>query len=560
MPRKKRPKHKFTPLNLSVSQNYLFPASRNKMVWTGSVIGLIFLSYFFFDVFSQRSDFISTGPVSSNHANFEKECSDCHDLGNSVLNSLCSSCHEKTSKLTIYDFKAHYFYRSNDFRRISQDSLRKYENQEMPCSSCHPEHNGRDATVVQVADLKCIDCHTYGSFNTNHPEFDFAQNKAPDDSTLFMTHLRHTVFVLQKIKGIENLDILFKTLKAETMDFSFFFEQACLYCHNPEADGKNFENINFAQHCAQCHIKSDAVVAGLPKVNPGNPNKAGVETIQQMQLRGGPGILWTFATNTNLVIDEDSEVSKSPILHNDPWIMENLKQIRKKLYHGAGLFDLLETFGRVSIQRLDTLYSEAIRTLQSYSNELQNHSELKGELSKINLLLKTARQKLEVPSPKRSKSQFTFPFKIPHKKLSENQRADFQQLVFDLTAADGPECRKCHVVENAGIGRVQTDQDVLIRAEFNHRAHILEKRCTECHTEIPFEEKLLKFSVENYSEFKQKFSKIFKKDRAATQNIPKLSTCQQCHSTGKVANDCVTCHKFHPNKKNRSNLLLFVEK
>ena len=71
---------------------------------------------------------------------------------------------------------------------------------------------------------------------------------------------------------------------------------------------------------------------------------------------------------------EDAEVSKSPILHKDPWIMENLKQIRKKLYHGAGLFDLLETSGRVSIQRLDTLYSEAIRTLQSYSNELQNQN------------------------------------------------------------------------------------------------------------------------------------------------------------------------------------------
>ena len=431
----------------------------------------------------------------------------------------------------------------------------------MPCSSCHPEHKGRDATVVQVADIKCIDCHKYGSFNANHPEFDFAQNKAPDDSTLFMTHLRHTVFVLQKIKGIDNLDMLFKTLKAETMDFSFFFEQACLYCHNSDAEGKNFESINFAQHCAQCHINSDAVVEGLPKLNPGNPNKAGVETIRQMQQRGGPGILWTFSANPNLVTHEDSEVSKNPILHKDPWIMENLKRIRKKLYYGAGLFDLLETSGRVSIQRSNMLYSEAIRTLQGYSNELQNRSELKGELDKINLLLKEARQKLQISPKRRGKSQFNFfPVLAPNKSLSENQRESFQQLVFDLTTADGPECRKCHVVENAGIRRVQTDQDVLIRAEFNHRAHILEKRCTECHTEIPFEEKLLKFSVENYSEFKQKFSKIFKKDRAPTQNIPKLSTCQECHSSGKVANDCVTCHNFHPNKKNRSNLLLFIEK
>ena len=524
------------------------------------MVGLLFLSYFFFDAFSQKSDFISSGPISSNHANFEEECAACHDLGNSVSNTLCSSCHEKTSELAVYDFKAHYFYRSNDFRRMSRDSLQKYENQELPCSSCHPEHKGRDATVIQVADIKCVDCHQYGSFNTNHPEFDFAREKAPDDSTLLMTHLRHIVFVLQQLKGVENPDVLFKTLKAETMDFEFFFEQACLYCHNPEENGKNFKNISFNQHCAQCHIKSDAIVAGLPKFNPGNPNKAGVETIQQMQQRGGPGILWTYSSNPNLVTIEDFEVSKNPVLHKDPWIMENLRRIRKRLYTGSELFDLLETSGRITKQRSDTLYSEAVRTLQNYSNELQNRSELKGELDKINLLLKAARKKLELPSPKRSSSRFTFPFKIQNKRLSENQRAVFQQLVFDLTSSDGPECQKCHVIENASIRRVLAEQDVLTRAEFNHRAHVLEKRCTECHTEIPIEEQLLKLSVENYSEFKEKYFNIFKIDRAATQNIPKLNTCQQCHSTGKVANNCVTCHSFHPNKKNRSNLQLFAKK
>ncbi|MCZ6819589.1 MAG: hypothetical protein O7G31_08865, partial [Calditrichaeota bacterium] len=90
-----------------------------------------------------------------------------------------------------------------------------------------------------------------------------------------------------------SLDRLFKTLKAETMDFTHFFEDACLYCHNPEPGGKNFTKINFEKHCAQCHIKADAIVAGIPKFNPMNPNNPGAETIAQMQFRGGPGLSWT---------------------------------------------------------------------------------------------------------------------------------------------------------------------------------------------------------------------------------------------------------------------------
>lgn len=107
--------------------------------------------------------------------------------------------------------------------------------------------------------------------------------------------------------------------------------------------------------------------------------------------------------------------------------------------------------------------------------------------------------------------------------------------------------------------RVQADQDVLIRAEFNHRVHILEKRCTECHTEIAIDEEKLKYAVENLTEFKQKFPQAFKTDRAATQNIPRLNSCQGCHAKGRVSNTCVTCHKFHPNKENRANLQLFVQ-
>jgi hypothetical protein len=238
--------------------------------------------------------------------------------------------------------------------------------------------------------------------------------------------------------------------------------------------------------------------------------------------------------------------------------MENLTQIRKKLYPVGGLFDLLNSSGPVSQQRVDSLYSEVIGTLQGYANELQNRSELKPELYKINALLNAARQSLDNPSSRRSSGAFEPSLAFPNRGLSESQQAGFLQLAFDLTRPDGPECQRCHVVENASIRRTQADQDVMIRAEFNHRAHILERRCTECHTGIPIDEKKLRFAVENYSEFEQTLPKTFTADRAVTQNLPTIKACQTCHSDNQVSNRCVTCHQFHPNKEHRANLRLFV--
>lgn len=559
MSKRKRKKQQFSPANLSVSQDYVYPGSRKSMVLLGCIVGLGFLAHYAFDALVLQNSFVSSGVVSSSHANFETACRSCHEAGNDVSDALCSSCHEKTSAFPVYDFKAHYLYRSHDFERLAKTALQKHEDQEMRCSACHVEHRGRAADISPVSDKKCLACHEFGSFNEHHPEFEFVRKSAPDDSTLLMTHLRHTVFVLQEMKGIEGLDELFQTLKAETMDMSHFFELACLHCHNPDADGTNFRNLSFDRHCAGCHVKASAVVLGLPKFDPQKPGTPGVETIEQMQQRGGPGTAWTFTTSANLVSDDNGEVTKAPVWHKDPWIMENLKQIRQKVFAGDGLFELLRTSGDVPKSRIDTLYSEAVHSLQTYADELQIRGGLQRELGKINKLLNSARRRLQAPSAQRTGEVFAFPSGRPNPALSEAQRAGFLQLAAELTSVDGPECRRCHIVEQASFRRVQADQRVLIRAEFNHRAHILEKRCTECHSEIPLDEEKLKLAVTQASEFEKRFPEVLAADRAATQNIPNLSSCQECHTGASVSNRCITCHNFHPNKQHRSGYRLFVQ-
>jgi hypothetical protein len=48
-------------------------------------------------------------------------------------------------------------------------------------------------------------------------------------------------------------------------------------------------------------------------------------------------------------------------------------------------------------------------------------------------------------------------------------------------------------------------------------------------------------------------------DRSSIQNVPKIESCTECHNSSESSNRCVTCHYFHPNKTNRSSLLLYID-
>lgn len=531
MPKQENPKRKkgtFSDIRLPVAMKYIFPVSRRPMIVSGGIVALMFLLFYFINTSLQSGSFISPGPLSSNHANFEENCQKCHELGKMVTIEKCSVCHEKTSNdFGIYKFSAHYLYKSKDVRKVEKSSL-EYSDREMLCFSCHMEHRGRNASITKVSDRKCIRCHEYGSFNSAHPEFEFADKNIPDDSTLIMTHNRHTGFVLKALG-------------------SPIIEEACLSCHNPDPDGKNFTDINYDLHCGDCHIGPEKQTVSLPIRDPKNPDEPGVETIEMIKQRGGPGVSWAFYMNPN-VLSGRSSVKKRPIYHKDPWIMENLKQIRKKLYPSDGLDDLLRTTGVISDERVDSLYNEAISVLQEHADELRGRPErvIKEELAKLDSLIRKAKRKLKLPSTPRNPATFSMVSSERDVRLTD-RKEEFEQLVFDLTEKNGPECQKCHLIDRARIARVQKNQDVLIRAKFDHRAHIIDRRCLECHVEIAMSDSTIR---EN---------KTGVEDKSATQNLPKIASCMQCHNDQQVSNRCVTCHDFHPNKMERSNLRLFME-
>jgi hypothetical protein len=515
----------FTFLRLPIAKKYVWPESRLMMFGIGGMACLLLIAYFGLDLLLKKGSFISNGPVSSFHASFEKDCSSCHEPVKGVTNAKCSVCHELVGDTRgTYTFAAHYQYRSGDTKRGARTASK-----ETPCFSCHTEHTGRTTRITEVEDARCLRCHDYGSFNDRHPQFSFITQKIPDDQNLEFQHIPHVRQVMAK-KNLKDI------------------EKACLYCHRPEPDGKHFQPISFDQTCDACHLTITDKTPPLPTNDPSTPGTIGVETLEQIQASNEPGTKWAFFMSTSEFQKRGGGLVKSPLYHEDPWIMENLRLIRRKLYQNEGLADLLMSAGLTggdAESQTKEMYQEAVKTLKEYATELRGspQREVQDDLSKIDQLIRVVERKIENPSEPLDAQAF-LPKPRVNPSLTPAQVDQLKTLSLDLTEP----CRKCHIVSDASILRVQKDQSILHRAEFNHKAHVLQRRCLDCHNRIDIEGQLKVMHAIDPA-----------KDNAGIQNIPGIENCQACHQKNLVSNHCVTCHEFHPDKNNRSRMLLYLD-
>lgn len=531
---KEKKKGTFGDLRLAVARKYIFPAPRRAMMAAGGLACLAILAYYVIDFYFLKSNVAASGPLSSFHANFEKDCAACHQSFNAATNAKCSVCHEKTGdEVGVYTFASHYIYRSGDGRRI-KDGGNKFSAKEEDCAVCHQEHLGRAAAITNVSDAQCLSCHVYGSFNKNHPQFQFTAQKIADDTTLAFTHIRHVKEVVKREKLAD-------------------IERACLYCHNPQPDGERFAAIDFDTHCSACHLTGSIATPALKMKSADNPLAPGVETLEAMRRRGGPGMAWAFNSNPNeFQIKPGNRMVKSPVRHQDPWILENLKMIRRALHptNNLELADLLKASGKNPAQNgamvSMAVYQEALQALENYAAGLRGRPEpeVQKDLIKIDSLLKVTRHRMRRQTNLISNGKFLLPPNSVNPNLAPDQVTSMKELAESLTQP----CRECHTIANASVVRVQKDQQILRRAQFNHRAHIVQRRCLECHAEIPI--------VAKADSAKTVPASL---DRAAIQNIPGIENCRVCHNANETSNRCVTCHYFHPNKTNRSSMLLYLD-
>lgn len=506
----------FTRARLSVASKYLMPAGQRGPYMIGLIITVPLLALFALSAFGGKGELVSNGPLSSNHALFGQDCATCHKAFGSVTDARCESCHETAgSKVKSYGFDTHYRYRSHDFDRTAASS------KEGSCFSCHTEHRGRDHLIARVDDSRCASCH-FKSF-AQHPEFEFVAKAIKDPANL---KFEHTIHVKEVRDARDIADI----------------EQTCVTCHIAEDDGATFKPISYETNCGECHLTSTAKTGVVPLLSGAADDRPGVLSLETIRNRQGPGTRWSFFANPNEFESLGESVRKRPVYHADEWVMENLRFLRSRLYPTAELADLLRGSADTPPKNTNALYEEAVRTLNTRIVELRDDpgETVQAELAELTKLLATVRQRLDDPFSPLDESRFAVSVGDENPNIVGPQREAYTQVINDLTNP----CQECHIVQQATIKAVQTSQRSLIRAEFNHRAHILHARCLDCHTQIPIKDNVASDAKATEAT-----------DNAEILNNPPIATCRNCHAPKKAGEQCATCHVFHPDKGRRSNLL-----
>src|SRR5207244_4093683 len=142
---------------------------------------------------------------------------------------------------------------------------------------------------------------------------------------------------------------------------------------------------------------------------------------------------------------------KRPIYHADPWILENLKRLRRELYPGAELADLLSTSPDVSVRDARVLHREAIQTLRSQIDAVRGESSpaVQREVGRLNSLVQELERRLDEPFASLDETKFAV---TDANRDQSRDEAAYRAVVDSLTKP----CQTCHFVERATIRRVQT--------------------------------------------------------------------------------------------------------
>lgn len=511
-------KGSFGRAKLPVASAYPSRWRRPGLLAAGAASGAAAVAWVIGSVLFGGGGIVAPGPVASSHASIESTCGSCHRPIQGVVAEGCLDCHERVAdRPGSLGFAAHYAYRGGVVAEgapaTGSSALRGHAH-EMTCSDCHREHRGRRAALTAVPDSLCTSCHPYRSFERDHPEIEVLRADIPDDPNLSFPHRLHVAEVGKRLGLTDPV-------------------AACLECHEPDRRGAGFGPIDFDRHCDACHLTASTGTPRLPVGDPADPEVPGVLTLEDFRREWGPEARWTAFTNPEEIRQAGGVVSRRPVYHEDPWILANLRHIRGTLYGDLGLGGLLDTAvdRGTLLGEEGALYEEAIAALEERATVLRAvpSSAVQEELRRIEALLARARERAAGGETSGSLAPFVAGQRDPG--VSDAHAARLERLALDLTTP----CRQCHVVSDAAIQRVQADQRTLVRAEFDHRAHRLQRAdCTSCHGAIS---RILDGEPKEEDD---------PTDVAATHNLPSIAVCQECHRAEAVTDSCVTCHRFHP--------------
>ncbi len=326
-------------------------------------------------------------------------------------------------------------------------------------------------------------------------------------------------------------------------------EAACSACHTLTQGAEAFEPPSFDRHCSECHLGGETeneseplTIVQIPASGVQRRNTPiGVETLRSIRRRLPLGSSWTAKMNDADFEIEDGKVRRLRDEHADPWILHNLALLRARIVL-PGLTELLNVVPERATDQPASIYLEAIATLEEMNASLTglSNEDVREDVDTIRRRIAELRSRVEDPNEELETAAF-------QPALRTDLTEEFRDKVMDVAADLASVCWTCHEGSETGMIQPQTDQRVLRNARFDHKAHVIQKNCLDCHTAIPFADFALN---------KEKIPKEL--DTASLINIPDVSLCQNCHRADLASDRCISCHDYHPHENRRARFVANV--
>ncbi|MEO8519743.1 MAG: cytochrome c3 family protein [Acidobacteriota bacterium] len=290
-------------------------------------------------VWSGRHPLASPGPLAPVHAALAGQpCEACHRIGGTaagVGDLRCVRCHAQGGGLRL-ELTAH----AGSVARSAAGS-----GADAGCASCHEDHRGARTRIAAAPDRQCVSCHAMSSMS-RHPEIAARAAGAATGEGLHFSHERH----LREIRPASG--------------------NACLTCHERRADAAFFLPLAFDRHCASCHEKNDRLESPANPVDP------------QLLLPVAAG-----AKGPALVAAERGRLQAVGLQHRDPWVLDNLRRLRRALDPPGVAGERLVTEQSIRALEAEIAAAEAGRLPQERAALAAERDRLRAEVAELDTLV-----------------------------------------------------------------------------------------------------------------------------------------------------------------------------
>jgi len=310
-----------------------FPRLVLGLILGGAVAGFLLLLQLGGSWLSPLREPLMPGALAGTHSTIAN-CEACHDTARGVPNFRCQRCHDESGpgRMTQTAHAGRHIPRQTDARPTEAA-------EDLDCVTCHLEHRGRQATLSVVSDSECAACHGAAretaegprpriSDFDDHPEFGVvladrkakaSGNRLQQVTGIFFSHAIHLRELSKKLRGVPELRL-------------------CQECHKLEGPSgttghREFAPISLDADCVSCH-RDELVVEGAPAADLVLESK---------------GAAVPFTCDARVFSCGDTVV-KNAVTHRDPWLLLNLRKLRRELYpaeHAREYGDLLARAARL---------------------------------------------------------------------------------------------------------------------------------------------------------------------------------------------------------------------